>query len=235
MGAVPLIVALETATETGSVALLEGERLLAERELDGRQRHAARLLAELDGLLAAAGRGLEQVELIALSIGPGTFTGLRIGLATALGLAFGTRRKLAPVSTLAALALRAPGAAGVLPLLDARRGQVYAGLYGPDAGPRADDRVCDPQEVVELLPGAGEVTVLGSGADRHRELLEPLLGARVRWAAAGLTPRAADVGVLGARQAAAGGALDPADVEPRYLRGSDARPAALQRGSDRIP
>ena len=140
----PRIVALESATDVGGVALLHGTRVIGERRVDEHQRHAAALLAELDALLAESGELLESYELIALSVGPGSFTGLRVGLALALGLCFATERRIAPVSTLAALSLAAGSTSRCVPMLDARRGQVYVGLYGPGAEVLVEDRVSDP-------------------------------------------------------------------------------------------
>ncbi len=94
-------IAFESATEVASVALLDADRVIGERRVDALQRHAATLLVGLDALLAEAGEKLEDYERIAVSVGPGSFTGLRIGLALALGLCFGTERRIVPVSTLA--------------------------------------------------------------------------------------------------------------------------------------
>ena len=146
------IVALDSATPIGSVALLEGSRLIAERSVDEPQRHAATLLGALDELLRSTHERLDDYGLIALSVGPGSFTGLRVGLALALGLCFGTQRRILPVSTLAALARAAGPVPRVAPMLDARRGQIYAGLYGPDVRPILEDRVCDPGPWLETLP-----------------------------------------------------------------------------------
>jgi tRNA threonylcarbamoyladenosine biosynthesis protein TsaB len=216
-----LVLALETAVERGSVALLQGETLLGEREVGaGGQGQAASLLVELDALLREHARALDEVGLIALSIGPGSFTGLRVGLATALGLAFGTELRIAPVPTLAALSLRAGDAPLCAPLLDARKGQVYAGLYAPGARELLPDRVCDPDEWVAALPGEGAIHFLGPGAQLYRETFARALGSRAVWLPAETgRPRAASVGRLGARIAAL-----PADqIELRYLRAPDAK------------
>ena len=102
-----MLLALDTSGERGSLALFDGERLVGETWLDAGERHAASLLVCLDRLLAEHATSLARIDRIALSIGPGSFTGLRIGLASALGLAFGTERLLVPVPTLAALATQA--------------------------------------------------------------------------------------------------------------------------------
>jgi tRNA threonylcarbamoyladenosine biosynthesis protein TsaB len=152
-----MILALQTATESGGVALLEGGRVLGERDLGPEEPHAGSLLVALDGLLRQASRRLEEVELIALSIGPGSFTGLRIGLATALGLCFGTSRRIVPVPTLAALSLQAGNVHRIVPLLDARKKQVYTGLYGSGGVSIREDRVCNPEVWFEELRGQGSL------------------------------------------------------------------------------
>jgi tRNA threonylcarbamoyladenosine biosynthesis protein TsaB len=233
-----MLLALETSGPLGSLALFDGERLLGEAELDSGERHAATLLVALDALLVQSGRARGEIARIALSIGPGSFTGLRIGLASALGLAFGTERTVVPVPTLAALAFQAGGDAPVLPLVDARRGEVYAGVYEPSGVALVADS-CSPLEAfLARAPAAGPITLIGSGACLYRAKLEAALGPRARFLpeAAGVL-RAASVGRLGLRIAAAGGALAPERVELRYLRRAEAeaKRAALHEKAEPIP
>jgi len=233
-----VLLALETSAPRGSLALFDGERLLGEGALDTGERHAAMLLVALDGLLARAARTRREIASIALSIGPGSFTGLRIGLATALGLAFGTERTLVPVPTLAALAFQAGGERLIAPILDARRGEVYAGLYDASGEARVTDS-CRPLDAfLASLPRDLPLTLLGSGVRLHRARLEAALGARARFLPdeAGEL-RAASVGRLGLRLAAAGGAVAPEKVELRYLRRAEAeaRRAALHEKAEPIP
>ena len=214
------IIALEAATEVGGVALLEGSRVLAEQSFGGSQRSASTLLVTLDELLQRAGRKLDDFQLIALSIGPGSFTGLRVGLAMALGLCFDTERKIVPVPTLAALSTHAEDAERIVPMLDARRGEVYSGLYAPHGNQLQEDRVTDPGSWVRSLTDTGDrLHFLGSGALRYAELIEAAHGDRACILSADQArPRAASVGVLGARLAEAGGSLPAPEVELRYLR-----------------
>lgn len=228
------IIAIEAATAAGGVALLEGPRLLAERVLDDSQRSAATLLVALDELLQASGRRLEEFGLIALSIGPGSFTGLRVGLATALGLCFDTARRIVAVPTLAALSTHAPDAEHVVPMLDARRGEVYTGLYSGTGRTLRDDRVCEPDTWLgELARLSTPLCFVGSGALRYADAIAHSMGCRARiLPAEQARPRASSVGRLGVRLAAEGAVLEPAGVELRYLR----RPAAeLARALDTPP
>lgn len=223
-----MLVAFETATEFGSLALLDAGELLAQHELVRGQRQAGSLLPALDALLSDRGLCLEDISEIALSIGPGSFTGLRIGLSTALGLCFGTARKIIPVPTLAALSLHAPAGERIVPLLDARRGQVYTGLYAAGGTCLLRDRVCEPGPWLESLAGDGPVHLLGAGVQLHEAAIRKALGAEARLLEpdAG-RPQAASVGRLGARLLREGGALPPREIELRYLRRAEAEEKRL--------
>jgi tRNA threonylcarbamoyladenosine biosynthesis protein TsaB len=218
-----MILALQTATAAGGAALLDSGRVLAERKLiAGRQQHAAVLLSRIDEMLSETGASLDAIDAIALCIGPGSFTGLRIGLATALGLCFGTQLRIVPVPTLAALSLQAPDADSIVPMLDARKGQVYAGVYGPEASPLRADRVCDPEVLIAEI-GVGPHCLLGPGADAYEARLRAALGDRgVLLDAERGELTAATVGRLGTRLAAEGAAQEPQNVQLVYLRRSEA-------------
>ncbi len=222
-----MLLAIETSTEVGGAALLVGERLLAEVTLGEGVSFNAGLMPAVDHLLTTCRSTLEDVEAIAVSVGPGSFTGLRIGLATALGLCFQSDREIIPVPTLAALSLHAVSshageASRIAPMLDARKGQVYAGLYGPGGSVLVEDRVSDPIPWLESLP-EGEIDLLGPGARLYRNEIRSVLGERARFhpEMAGW-PRAGTVGVLGSALRARGAAVPPARVELRYLRAAEA-------------
>ncbi|MFQ5514612.1 MAG: tRNA (adenosine(37)-N6)-threonylcarbamoyltransferase complex dimerization subunit type 1 TsaB [Myxococcota bacterium] len=231
-----MLLALETASDGAGIALLDGEQLVGETGLPASTHLAGALLPALDELLSRCRAELGAVERIALSIGPGSFTGLRVGLATALGLCLGTERRIVPVPTLAALSLAAGEAERIVPMLDARRGQVYTGLYGPGADALRADRVCAAEAWLHELRGLGPVILLGPGAELHAARAREILGEDLRWPEGGPhRPRASWVGRLGARLASQGLALEPSRVELRYLRRSDAerrrRGAEAPRGS----
>jgi tRNA threonylcarbamoyladenosine biosynthesis protein TsaB len=233
-----VLLALETSAERGGVALFEGAELLGEADVPERERHAASLLMCLDSLLARLGRKLDDVEKIALAIGPGSFTGLRIGLSTALGLAFGTTRKLVPVPTLQALAFQTRAQGLCAPLLDARRGEVYAGLYDPSLKAVLPDACTSVEEWLAQLPAGEPIALAGSGARLYRNALASALGSRARFlgdSAGELRARA--VGALGHRLSLAGADLPPEQVELRYLRRAEAeaKRLALQGNGEPIP
>src|SRR4030095_16768186 len=124
------ILALESATLAGGAALLDGAIVVGEGRTNIALTHSERLMVAVDRLLADAGWTVTDLEGIAVSVGPGSFTGLRVGIATAKGLAVALGLPVAPVPTLDALAATLPFAAvPVCPLLDARKGEVYCSLY----------------------------------------------------------------------------------------------------------
>ncbi len=232
-----MLLALETATDMGGIALVEDARVTGEHTGEGLRSHAGWLLEGIDRLLAQRQTCLEAVTAIAISIGPGSFTGLRVGLATALGLCFETERLLVPVPTLAALSLRAAAAqldpkARIAPLLDARKGQVYAGLYGPGAREIEPDRVADPLPWLRGLSSAGPVWLLGPGAQLYQNEIESALGsgASILPADAG-RPCAGEVGLLGERLLREGRSLPPAELRLRYLRPAEAHQKRLDSAS----
>jgi len=144
-----LILAFDTATDVATSALVDDGEVLGERTS-----RAVTLLEDVDALLRQSGTHTGDVEALAVGIGPGSFTGVRIGLSTARGLAFALGIPVAGVSTLDALAMGAPGA---VPVIDARRGEVFV-----------PGRVVSPAEV-EVEPGR---LYIGSGAVRYRAVLE---------------------------------------------------------------
>lgn len=185
---------------------------------------AATLLPAIDVLSRRAGVPLDAIEAFAVSVGPGSFTSLRVGIATAKGLAFGTGRPVAPVSTLAALAL-APAAtrAAIVPMLDARRGEVYAAAYAGDARSRPvlAAGVYTPDELCERLPR--HCVLVGEAA----ELFGEGMLARLGTAASLLLPPAGDararhVGVLGAELLGRGEGVDASLLTPHYVRRAEA-------------
>jgi tRNA threonylcarbamoyladenosine biosynthesis protein TsaB len=222
----PLLLSIESATRVMSVAVLEGETLLAEISTFDERLHSERLLPAVDQLLRIADRTLAEIEAFAVSIGPGSFTGLRIGLATLKGLAFGSDRPAVAVSTLAALTLAAAGAAGpVAALLDARRDEVYAACLAEpgDIGiPLIPDAVFTAEELAAALPHSCTV-VVGEGAEEVAAATAERSGGGVQLLPAALgRPRAFYTGLLGARLLARGGGQRSEDLVPRYLRRAEA-------------
>lgn len=175
------VLGIDTATSATAVALQHVDARSEARDdpaTGAHPGHATRLLALADGLLAAAGVGWDELTMIAVGVGPGAFTGLRVGIATARGLAQSLGVPLTGVSSLRALAAPAlaAGADGALAVIDARRGEVFAAAYETaDGGPRelTEPTALAPDELVGLLAAAGvrRWSVVGDGALRHRDAL----------------------------------------------------------------
>lgn len=222
------LLAFETATEACSVALYsDGE--VRERFAVALRRHAELALPWAEALLAEAGLVRAQLDAIAFGRGPGAFTGVRLAVAIAQGIALGLDRPLLPVSTLAALAMRADGPRR-LAAIDARMGEVYLGAFAWDGlalQALAAEQVAAPEAVIlpegEGWHGAGTGFAVDGGA------LGARLQARLVAADAAALPRAADVARLAAAAFARGEGLPPERVEPAYLRNDVALTLAQQQ------
>jgi tRNA threonylcarbamoyladenosine biosynthesis protein TsaB len=220
------ILALDTSTVTVGLALLDEEKVLAEGSWDLGVNHSQVLLPALESLLLIAGMMIGQIDLFACTLGPGSFTGLRIGISTIKGFALATEKPVVGVSTLEALARGAATVSTLIcPMLDARRGQVYAALYRPDdeAGweKLASDQLTEVEVFVRTI--SGEALFIGDGALQYAPLIKAVLGKRAHFAAAHhQRVRAAAVGLLGLQKYRDGELLDLLTFKPRYLRLSEA-------------
>ncbi|MCL4684947.1 tRNA (adenosine(37)-N6)-threonylcarbamoyltransferase complex dimerization subunit type 1 TsaB [Myxococcota bacterium] len=234
------LLAIESATAVASAALLRNGELRELRTVPLAHPASEALLPTVLALLAGHRVAVVGLDALAVSIGPGSFTGLRVGVATAKGLAFGAGARSLPVPTLAALAAKgasdAPAGARVVAVLDARRGEVYAACY--EGADRLSPPVWGPTLATpaELLPrlavGEGPLHVIGDGVSVLEPVLRESLGERVVWVPApGGAPDAAWVGRLGFEMLASGAAIDAAELTPRYLRRAEAE---VRRTGDRF-
>jgi tRNA threonylcarbamoyladenosine biosynthesis protein TsaB len=218
------LLGVESATLSGGVALLDGDRLLGEITLNIALTHSERLMSAVDRLLADCGLAPADLDGLAVSVGPGSFTGLRVGIATVKALAMALDLPIAAVPTLDALASRLPFAdAPVCPILDARKGEVYLSLYRwRDGGmAREWDYLALPPELAAARLDA-PVILLGDGIEACRPWLDRL-GADARVApAAQRMPSAASVAVLGRAALSAGEGVGADSLAPLYLRPSEA-------------
>jgi len=213
------VLALDAATEASSVALLSNGELMV-RSVDSGKSSAQQILRLVEEVLAEGQVSLRMLDGIAASIGPGAFTGVRISVAVAQGLAFGAGLQVAPVTTLEALALqvlREPGAA--LACLDARMGEVYWGCFTADAARGVIEsgalKVGPPASVALGLEGRH--IGIGRGFSAYPELAR-IPGVEILPGNDLALPNAREFAQLGALRLAAGGGLDPADLKPLYLR-----------------
>ncbi|GFE59338.1 tRNA (adenosine(37)-N6)-threonylcarbamoyltransferase complex dimerization subunit type 1 TsaB [Geobacter sp. AOG1] len=225
------LLTIDTSTNTCSVALSCDGRLVGEYLLEMQRTLSERLLAGVELLLTGAGLTVQDMDGFGVALGPGSFTGLRIGIATVKGLALATGKPVAGFSSLAMLAMNLPWAdALVCPMFDARKKEVYTGLYRcrelPE--PVIPDCVLSPEAFLEQLDGP--VIFVGDGAVRYRESIESRLGVRARFAPASVTqPRAAAGALLAEAEFSRGASVTAAALAPLYIRPSEAELARLQR------
>jgi len=232
------ILAADTTTTVNTVAVCDGARLLAETVVTCHRAHSERLLATVDWVLREAGLRLCDLDALAISHGPGSFTGVRVGVATWKGLALGAALPLVAVPTLDAMTRLGAFRDGlVCPLLDAKMGEVFGALYRFEDGVRTKltpDRVC---LVEDLLRGVeGLVVVLGDAVSRYRARIQaaaPQARFLDEWCA---VPRASAVAAEAHALIAAGACTDPALVAAIYLRKSQAEEnRAKQRAAKSEP
>ena len=222
------VLAIDAATEACSVALRCGAETIS-RSAPGGRSHARQILGMVDAVLAEGQVSLGMLDGIAASIGPGAFTGVRISVAVAQGLAFGADLRVAAITTLEALAAQAPHDP-VMACLDARMGEVYWGCFTPDPGRgvRATSAaaVGPPHSVV--LPAAESFRGVGRGFAAY-PVLAALPGLSVNAADSQALPDAREFALLGALRLELGEGLDPADLIPLYLRDKVASTEAERR------
>jgi tRNA threonylcarbamoyladenosine biosynthesis protein TsaB len=222
-----LILSLDTTTRAGSLAVVRDDLVLAELTGDPTITHGQRLPDDLLRVLDAAASRVEDIDLLAVAAGPGSFTGLRVGIASMQGLAFARGLKIVPVSTLEALALEAAPAAGtvtlIAPWMDAQRGEVFATLYGSDRTTvLAEPSSAAPAETLrrwKTSMSTHYVLFVGDGASRYRDVICGTLGHQAR-VQEPVPLLAAAVGRLAAREPER--AVSPHAVIPIYVRRSDA-------------
>jgi tRNA threonylcarbamoyladenosine biosynthesis protein TsaB len=223
------ILGIDTSTMMGAVGIVEDGLLIAELRTNIAVTHSERLMLHVDGLLKSAGLTLTDIDGFAVTVGPGSFTGLRIGLAAAKAMAYAAAKPLAGVPTLDVLADNLPYCKyQVAPVLDARKKMVYAAVYKQTDTLR---KTLMPATVItpdELADSIEEPTVfLGEGAYVYRELLEGRLCCQALFAPKAYGyPSGAAVAFRGLKELDAGGGSDPMALKPLYIRKPDAEEKA---------
>ncbi|MEN8134635.1 MAG: tRNA (adenosine(37)-N6)-threonylcarbamoyltransferase complex dimerization subunit type 1 TsaB [Thermodesulfobacteriota bacterium] len=223
----PLILAIETATMCGSVALLSGNRCLAENSVDTATTHSRRLIQQINRVMQDTELDWEQIDGIAVSLGPGSFTGLRIGLSTAKGLAMAADRSLLGVPTLDGMAQQiiAPPGTLVCALLDARKKEVYAAFFKCNSygipEKVSEDLVMKPEKLAALIDRP--TLLVGDGAVIYQEFFRKVLNESAIFASPrSFFPRAASIGRLATKMFTNQNFVDPANAVPIYVRPSEA-------------
>ena len=226
------LLAIESSGLVASAAVFADDTIVAEFTVNNKQTHSQTLLPMIDQVVTMSGIDLKEIDAIATTSGPGSFTGLRIGAATAKGLGLALHKPIVPITTLEALAFRLAGREGnICPMMDARRGQVYTGIYTFVNG---EMQVIQEQCAISVEELAGrlkeecekygkKVVLLGDGVPVYREKVQEILQEQCEFAPASCNrQRAACVAVLGQSLAAAGKTVSSDDFAPEYLRMSQA-------------
>ena len=238
------IIAIDSSGLVASVAILDDENLIAEYTINYKKTHSETLLPMLDEIKSMTNLDLSEIEAIAVAKGPGSFTGLRIGSATAKGLAQALNKKIVEVETVDAMAYQLIGFEGVIcPIMDARRNQVYSGFYtfekdetkesGYSFKVLKEQFVADMDQVIEELNAMGQqVMFLGDGVPVQLDNIKEKISVNF-----GLAPaycnaqKASAVAALGMEYAKAGQCIEPKEHKPEYLRLSQAERERLEKES----
>ena len=222
-----IILGIETATQRAGVALGGPDGLLASIEVGGGRRHAESLAPALEQACHHAGIGLDQIGAVAVDVGPGLFTGMRVGIAAAKAMAYALELPMIGISSLDLVAFPLRFSAGrVAAVIDARKGQVFYAFFAPVPGGLqrlTESQVGSIDELVADLRASGEHHVLvGDGALRYRDDLVDVI--RCDYADEFLDhPSAAALVYLARAQAQRGQWTDLAEIQPMYLRPPDAQ------------
>jgi tRNA threonylcarbamoyladenosine biosynthesis protein TsaB len=209
------ILAIETSGAVGGIALLDNDQLLSESFFEKGMVHGRELAPSIEQTTKTYGIPLSEIDLIAVDIGPGSFTGLRVGLATAKGLCLGLHKPILGVVSLDAMAEAARGKGDSLcPLLDAKWDQLYGAIFTAEG--RSEIFSEKPEECVHKIPSG--TTIFGTALEKYAELFRnyPTLGSEFAY------PKPSEIGRIAARDYAAGRRDDISSLVPLYLRPTDA-------------
>ncbi len=229
------VLGLDSSGIVASVAIVEEDLLLAEYTVNYKKTHSQTLLPMLDEIVKMTELELEELDAIAVAAGPGSFTGLRIGSATAKGLGLALNKPLAAVPTVEAMAYNLYDAKGLIcPIMDARRNQVYTGVYcfrKHELVTLKDQMAVSIQELLDILNEFGEsVILLGDGVPVFKETIKEKLRVPFTFAPAHVNKqRAAAVAALGMLYVREGKVQSAAEHAPDYLRVSQAERERAER------
>ena len=229
-----LLLAFETSAKAASVALFDDRKLLGEQYQNTGLTHSQTLMVMAEDLLKQCGKTAAEVTHTAVAAGPGSFTGVRIGVAAAKGFAWGKELPCYGVSTLEAMALHLGIHQGyVCPVMDARRSQVYNALFYVNQGVverRSEDRAIALSDLAEALQQLdGPIYLVGDGSNLTFNTLSPQLPNLILPPEHRMHQRAVGVGLLALEMIAAGNPGDAAAMMPNYLRLSQAERERAER------
>ena len=224
MGA-PLILGIESATSRVGCALGGPEGVLAARESAEPRRHAESLVPQIAETLKESGVAIADIKVIAVDVGPGLYTGLRVGIATAVTMADALGAAMVPVTSLELVAHQARRSCGrrrIDAVIDARRGELFHAAFGPNGDPISEPVVLTPRDLTVMLSNEDRDTLLvGDGVEAHSATFAQEGFGTERGP---VYPSAETIVELAVSAAAAGRTVSPKEIKPLYLRGPDAQP-----------
>jgi tRNA threonylcarbamoyladenosine biosynthesis protein TsaB len=223
-----LILAFDTSFKTAAIALLQDDTILYDAVINTGLNHSETLLPAIEQACRQLRLKIDDIDLFACTLGPGSFTGLRVGVSTLKGLLLACDKPAVGVSSLAALALNVTNdTALICSLMDAGRGQVYTACYRyNDQGllnQISEEKVVDPREI--LFDSDRDIILVGEGAIKYRDLFPEKAGKVKIASIMQQYIRASAVGILGREKFLRKELLNPATFVPIYLRAADAKPA----------
>ena len=227
------LLAIESSGLVASAAVFADDTIVAEFTVNNKQTHSQTLLPMIDQVVTMSGIDLKEIDAIATTSGPGSFTGLRIGAATAKGLGLALHKPIVPITTLEALAFRLAGREGnICPMMDARRQQVYTGIYHFAGGTEFEELVAQEagpvEDIIKKCNELGQklgkpVIFLGDGVPVYKDIIEELCNVEHSYAPAHLSRQRAGAVAIRAMKLYEEGKAEPAsDHAPIYLRKSQA-------------
>lgn len=230
------ILAIDTSTMFGGVAVMESDRLIIETRLNVKSTHSERLMTEIAHCLKQSGLNVSDIDVFAVAIGPGSFTGLRIGLSTVKGFSYATGKPVVSVPTLEALAWNFPYTMyPACTMLDARKKEVYAALFkyeDKDFIKLISETSAKPEEFMRnslLTMNYDKFLFVGEGAILYRDKITGIMGGKAIFPPPEkMVPSPANIALIGIRKALNGEFSEPVGLTPIYIRKSEAEIKTMQ-------
>lgn len=231
------VLAIDTSSNVATVAVMEDELLLGEYVLNHKKTHSQKIMVMIEQLLSDLEMSVKDIDIFAAAVGPGSFTGLRIGVETVKALAHAAGKKVVSVGTLEALAYNVPYAEHIIvPIMDARRNNVFAASYIWDEGFK---EIGQPEGITieECVDSCGDfldTVFVGDGAIAHRAYIEERLGEHAIFPhGAALNSRASSVAALALEKAKRGETQSYLEMKPYYIKKSQAEKELEEKSNKR--
>lgn len=220
-----VILGIDTSSQKGSIAITSKSELISETSVSDLNSYSKTFFLSIDSVLKGLSLSISEVDAIAVSIGPGSFTGLRVGLSTALGLSLATQKPIISVDTLLAMAHTQPITKDIIcPTIDARKGELYLSFFQYDQNKQisrlGEDRAITPEALIKEIDK--RTVFFGTGVDTYGEFISQKLGNLAVFNTCSLNTTAASVAKLGYDKIREGERAGSSYIKPKYIRRSEA-------------